>query len=82
MSYQPGDYVKVDFPDEATGIGEWMWVRVTRSDDEKQILLGILDNEPLTDYGRELGPGSEVAVSYSRIREHRKSMNVTPGASV
>jgi hypothetical protein len=40
MSYEPGDYVKVDFPDEATAIGEWMWVRVTRSDDEKQIVIG------------------------------------------
>jgi hypothetical protein len=24
--YRPGDYVKVEFPDETTGIGEWMWV--------------------------------------------------------
>jgi hypothetical protein len=23
------DYVKVEFPDEATGIGEWMWVPAT-----------------------------------------------------
>jgi len=22
--YRPGDYVKVEFPDETTGIGEWM----------------------------------------------------------
>ena len=27
-TYERGDYVKVEFPDEATGIGEWMWVRV------------------------------------------------------
>jgi len=30
--YQPGDYVKVEFPDEKTGIGEWMWVRVDHCD--------------------------------------------------
>ena len=72
MSYEPGDYVKVDFPDEATGIGEWMWVRVTRSDDEKQIVFGILDNEPLGEYRKRLRLGSELAVSYCRIREHRK----------
>ncbi len=29
-SYDQGDYVKVEFPDEATGIGEWMWVRITQ----------------------------------------------------
>jgi hypothetical protein len=27
--YEPGDYVKVDFPDQATGIGEWMWCAAT-----------------------------------------------------
>ena len=31
--YEPGDYVKVEFPDETTGIGEWMWGRVSRPDD-------------------------------------------------
>ena len=71
-SYEPGDYIKVDFPDEVTGIGEWMWVRVTRSDDQKQIVFGTLDNEPLGEYGRPLSLGSEIAVSFSRIREHRK----------
>jgi hypothetical protein len=24
--YQPGDFVKVEFLDEATRVGEWMWV--------------------------------------------------------
>jgi uncharacterized protein YegJ (DUF2314 family) len=71
MSYEPGDYVKVDFPDDVTGIGEWMWVRVTGSDDEQQIVLGVLDNEPLGEYGK-LRLGSEIAVSYGQIREHRK----------
>jgi hypothetical protein len=71
-SYEPGDYIKVDFPDEITGVGEWMWVRVTRSDDEKQIVFGTLDNEPLGEYGRRLRLGSEIAVSYSSIREHKK----------
>src|SRR5271163_4505602 len=49
-TYERGDYVKVEFPDEATGIGEWMWVRVTRCDEEKQFVFGVLDNEPLNDY--------------------------------
>ena len=32
-TYQRGDFVKVEFADETTGIGEWMWVRVQRCDD-------------------------------------------------
>lgn len=70
--YEHGDYVKVEFPDEATGIGEWMWVRVDRSDDEKQLVFGTLDNEPLNDYGGKLKLGSELAISYSQVKEHRK----------
>jgi len=35
-TYEPGDYIKVDFPDETTGVGEWMWVRVDRCDDERR----------------------------------------------
>ena len=31
-TYAPGDYVKVEFPDKTTGIGEWMWVRVSKPD--------------------------------------------------
>lgn len=72
-SYAPGDYVKVEFPDESTGIGEWMWVRVSRCDEEKQIVFGTLDNEPMNDYEGTVGLGSELAVSFSQIREHRKA---------
>ena len=64
--------MKVEFPDETTGIGEWMWVRVTRCDRDKKLVFRILDNEPLNDYGGQVGPGSEVAISYSQVREHRK----------
>jgi hypothetical protein len=72
-AYEQGDYVKVEFPDEATGIGEWMWVRVLRCDDTKQLVFGTLDNEPVSDYGGKLRLGSDLAVSYSQIREHRKA---------
>jgi hypothetical protein len=68
----------VEFPDEATGIGEWMWVRVVRCDDEKQILFGILENEPIGDYGGKIGIGSELAVRYSQIREHKKGAYFKP----
>lgn len=75
--YEHGDYVKVEFLDETTGVGEWMWVCVTRCDEEKQFVFGILDNEPVNDYEGKLGVGSELAVSYSQIREHRKPTEFT-----
>jgi hypothetical protein len=71
-SYEPGDYVKVEFSDDITGIGEWMWVRVVRCDDEKQIVFGTLDSEPIPDYGGRIGLGSELAVAYSQVRDHKR----------
>lgn len=71
--YERGDYVKVEFPDEATGVGEWMWIRVQRCDDEKRLVFGTLDNTPLNDLGGKLKLGTELAVSFDQIREHRKS---------
>ena len=70
--YELGDYVKVEFPDDTTGIGEWMWVRVLHCDDEKRLVIGTLDNSPLNDYGAKLKLGSEVATSFDQVREHRK----------
>lgn len=70
-TYERGDYVKVEFADEATGIGEWMWVRVDGCDDAKRLVFGVLDNVPLN--GEKLRLGSELAISFDQIREHRKS---------
>jgi hypothetical protein len=36
--YERGDYVKVEFPDEATGIAEWMWVRVHQPVERMMVL--------------------------------------------
>ncbi len=77
MTYQPGDYVKVEFQDETTVIGEWMWMRVSHCDDAKQLVFGTLDNEPVNDYEGKIGLGSEPAVSYSQIREHKKATEFT-----
>jgi len=71
--YHRGDYIKVEFHDETTGVGEWMWVRVHRCDDEKEIVFGVLDNVPLNDYERKLKLGSELAISFAQVRDHRKS---------
>jgi hypothetical protein len=77
-TYEPGDYVKVEFPDTATGIGEWMWVRVNRSDDSERIVFGTLDSEPVNDASGKLRLGTELAISFSQIREHRKAANLGP----
>jgi antirestriction protein ArdC len=76
-TYEQGDYVKIEFPDEVTGIGEWMWVRVESCDDQKKLLMGRLDNEPLNDYRGKIQLGSELVVSYAQIREHRKPSEFT-----
>lgn len=70
-AYESGDYVKVEFPDEDTGIAEWMWMRVDYQDDAKRLVFGTLDNEPLNDYSRRVKLGSELAISYAQIREHK-----------
>jgi|SRR5580658_3376672 hypothetical protein len=61
-----------------TGIGEWMCVRVNRYDDEKRLVFGVLDNVPLNDYGNNLTLGTEVAVSFTQIRDHRKPQDFDP----
>jgi hypothetical protein len=71
-TYERGDLVKVELSGDSSEIGEWMWVRVHHSDDKKQIVFGTLDNEPIQDYDRKITRGSELAVSYSQIREHKK----------
>ena len=73
-AYQPGDYIKVEFADESTGIGEWMWIRVDRCDDKKELVFGTLDNEPLNEYCAKVKLGSELVISYSQIKEHRKAV--------
>jgi len=50
-TYERGDYIKVEFPDEITGVGEWMWVRVHHWDYEKKLVFGVFDNVPLNDCG-------------------------------
>jgi hypothetical protein len=76
-TYEHGDYVKVEFAGEAGMPSEWMWVRVARCDDEKKLVFGTLDNEPLNDYDGKIELGSELAVSYSQIREHKKPTEFT-----
>ena len=48
-----------------------MWVRVQRCDEGRQLLFGVLDNEPVVN-SEDLQLGQELAISYSQIREHKK----------
>jgi hypothetical protein len=71
--YEQGDFIKVEFPDEATGTGEWMWLRVHNCDDAHQIVFGILDSTPVNDYSGKLKWGTELAISFAQIRERKKA---------
>lgn len=75
--YTPGDYVKVEFRNADEPVGEWMWVRVEACDDARQIVFGTLDNEPVADASGRLQVGSQLAISYDKIREHRKPTEFT-----
>jgi hypothetical protein len=53
--------------------GEWMWVIVQNCDDKKRVVNGVLDSEPLNEYGGKVKLGSELAISYDKVREHKKA---------
>lgn len=65
--YQHGDLVKAVFKDDHTGETERMWVKVETSDDERRVVFGSLDNEPIAVFQDKLWLGKEVAVSYDLI---------------
>lgn len=66
--YRKGEHVK--FEAETSGESEWMWLLVERSDDEQQLVFGKLDSQPVVATDMKLG--QELAVSYDRIRDHRR----------
>jgi hypothetical protein len=71
--FDRGDYVKVEFENGVQGLpGEWMWVRVDHCDEERQVVFGTLDNEPVVN-SEDLRLGEELAINYGKVREHRKS---------
>lgn len=71
--YESGDFVKVEFKDGQSGDNEWMWVRVEYSDDAKRLVFGRLDSQPLLHHGGNLKVGSQLAVSYENVRQHKKA---------
>ena len=73
--YKQGDFVKAVFKDDRSGETERMWIVVDTCDDEKQLVFGKLDNEPIAAFLDKLWLGKDVAISYDLIVDHRKSVD-------
>ena len=68
--YSNGDHVKIEVRHECSGESEWLWMLVDGSDDERRLVFGTLDNQPIVNTDMRLG--QELAVSYDNVRDHRK----------
>jgi len=68
--YATGDHVKFEAVDDRSGESEWMWLLVESSDDESGIAVGKLDSQPIVVTDMKLG--QEIAVSYDKVRDHRR----------
>lgn len=77
MTYKPGDHIKVEFRAGGESVGEWMWVRVTACDDARQLVFGVLDNTPIADSTGRLKVGTELAISFDKIREHKPNYDLS-----
>ena len=74
--FDRGDYVKVEFDSAVQDLpGEWMWVRVHRCDEERQVVFGTLDNEPVVN-SEDLHLGEKLAIHYGKVREHRRGPRI------
>jgi uncharacterized protein YegJ (DUF2314 family) len=70
VKFEPGDHVKVEFKDDRSGECEWMWVEVDRCDEDRRVVFGRLDSQPVVHANLKLG--QQLAVSFDNIREHRR----------
>jgi hypothetical protein len=61
--------VKFEAKHETTGESEWVWLFVNDSDDERCLVFGKLDSEPIVNVDMRLG--MELAVSYDNVRDPR-----------
>ena len=67
--FSKGEHVKFEAVSEQSGESEWMWLLVDRSDDDRKLVFGKLDSEPIVLTDMRLG--QELAVSYDNVRDHR-----------
>jgi len=65
-TYAVADHVKVEIGNER------LWLLVRRCDERRRLVFGTLDSEPSNDYDGQVVLGSELVVSFSKIREHEK----------
>lgn len=64
--------MKVEIAAETSALlGERMWVRVRRCDQQRQLLFGTLDNESIAN-PEVIHLGQELDIRYREIREHQK----------
>ena len=68
--YQKGDHIKFEVSNEGSGESEWLWLLVESSDDAEEIVFGKLDSEPIV--ATDTRFGQQLAVSYQKIRDHRR----------
>lgn len=69
MKYQKGDHVKIEVIDEQSAEKEWVWLLVDHCDDERALVFGELDSEPVVS---RMKRGQSLAVSYDQVRaQHR-----------
>lgn len=69
-TYKRGEHVKIEVVNENSAEREWMWLLVDDSDDQRQLVFGRLDQQPIINTDMHLG--QELAVSYEKIRDHKK----------
>jgi hypothetical protein len=62
MTFLPGDYVKFEAKNEATGESEWMWLRVDSCDESNKLVFGLLDSRPVV-FPSDLRLGQRMAVT-------------------
>jgi hypothetical protein len=67
--YSKGEHVKFEVVSAQSGESEWMWLLVDRSDDDRKVVFGRLDSQPIVMTDMQLG--QELAVSYDNVRESR-----------
>jgi hypothetical protein len=54
-TYRKGDHVKIEVASEKSEHGEWMWLSVDHSDDEQQLVFGLLDSVPVVATDMQVG---------------------------
>src|SRR5258708_32533401 len=67
--YQKRDNEKIEVTNEESGESEWMWLLVGNSDDERHLVFGQLDSEPVT--ATDMKRGQRLTVSYKQTLDHR-----------